>query len=121
VRRGDAGHLDRADAIGRLVALFFNSRGGCDGAPVSSSVSELAEHIDARAHNGLVVAPGSTYNDNVYQWEPGRAPWEVNMAEIPAPLLQRLLQKRAASYSGGEPAPECELDCDEAQQATEHG
>jgi putative DNA primase/helicase len=46
-------------------------------------------------HNGYVlIAPSRHFSGNCYEWVPGHAPWEIEMAEAPEELLQ-VLRKRA--------------------------
>jgi len=46
-------------------------------------------------HNGYVlIAPSRHFSGNCYEWVPGRAPWEIEMAEAPEELLS-VLRKRA--------------------------
>ena len=45
-------------------------------------------------HNGYVlIAPSRHFSGNCYEWVPGHAPWEIEMAEAPEELLQ-VLRKR---------------------------
>lgn len=46
-------------------------------------------------HNGYVlIAPSRHFSGNCYEWVPGHAPWEIEMADAPEELLQ-VLRKRA--------------------------
>jgi len=56
--------------------------------------------VDIKGDGGYVVAPPSVHpNGNHYQWQAGRAPWDVNLAELPESLLQ-LLAKRDHRSNG---------------------
>jgi len=59
---------------------------------VGNSSGRLGPHIDVRGDGGQVVYPGSVYpdTDRRYEWAKGLAPWEVEIAELPAHILQRL-------------------------------
>lgn len=47
-------------------------------------------------HNGYVlVAPSRHFSGVTYEWVPGKAPWEVEVAEAPEELLQVLRKKGA--------------------------
>jgi putative DNA primase/helicase len=47
-------------------------------------------------HNGYVVAPGSKHSSGVrYEWAPGRAPWEIEIAPAPVELLGYITGKNA--------------------------
>ena len=61
-------------------------------------------------HNGYVGAPGSMHVSGVsYEWAPGKAPWEIDIASAPEELLEGLRKKggytsssRAVASLGGE-------------------
>lgn len=56
-------------------------------------------------HNGYVlVAPSRHFSGTTYEWAPGRAPWQIEMAEAPEELLVALRKKarRAPGSSLGE-------------------
>jgi P4 family phage/plasmid primase-like protien len=51
-------------------------------------------------HNGYVLLPPSRHTSGVeYQWKPGHAPWEHEIAEAPEELLMSLRKKGARSGS----------------------
>lgn len=53
-------------------------------------------------HNGFVVAPGSAHQSGVeYEWMPGHAPWEMELAEAPEWLLDLIRKGRSASAGAG--------------------
>lgn len=56
-------------------------------------------------HNGYVlIAPSRHFSGMCYEWAPGQAPWEIEMAEAPEELLQALRKKgrRAGSTNLGQ-------------------
>lgn len=56
-------------------------------------------------HNGYVlISPSRHFSGTTYDWKPGHAPWEIEMAEAPEELLQALRKKsrRSNSYSSGD-------------------
>ena len=55
-------------------------------------------------HNGYVlIAPSRHFSGVCYEWAPGRAPWEIEMAQAPEELLQALRKKgRKSTTSLGE-------------------
>jgi putative DNA primase/helicase len=55
-------------------------------------------------HNGYVlIAPSRHFSGNCYEWVPGHAPWEIEMAEAPEELLQVLRKRnRRSANSLGE-------------------
>lgn len=69
--------------------------------------------LDIRAENGYVVCPPSVHpNGTPYRWRQGHAPWEIELAELPATLV-RLIQThevperdrvKIPEPSGGTPA-----------------
>lgn len=72
--------------------------------------------IDLR-HNALVIGPGSTHVSGVlYEWKPGHAPWEIEVAELPVYSLGYLGSKQRA---GRIYAPKSSLGDDEWQKAWE--
>ena len=55
-------------------------------------------------HNGYVlVAPSRHFSGTTYDWAPGKAPWEIEMAEAPEELLGFLRKgrRKSTSYSEG--------------------
>lgn len=63
----------------------------CD-EPVGNSSGKLAPHVDVRANGGQVVFPGSVHPDTgaLYAWAEGHEPWNVEIAQLPAHILERL-------------------------------
>lgn len=55
-------------------------------------------------HNGYVlIAPSRHFSGTTYDWKPGHAPWEIEMAEAPEELLQALRKRsrKSTSYQDG--------------------
>jgi len=78
--------------------LFYK----CD--PGEALVGNLSKSglkgIDIK-HNGYVlIAPSKHFSGTTYDWAPGRAPWQIEMAEAPEELLVAL-RKRAKRAAGG--------------------
>jgi len=49
-------------------------------------------------HNGYVlIAPSRHFSGNCYEWVPGHAPWEIEMAQAPEELLQALRKRSRRS------------------------
>lgn len=63
---------------------------------VGNSVKTIAEGIDIRGDGGQVVFPGSIHPDTgrPYEWAPGLSPDEVELAELPADLLDKLRHRK---------------------------
>lgn len=61
-------------------------------AEVANSVGSLAPGVDVRGDGGQVVAAGSIHPETrrEYTYAPGRAPWEIEIAELPAAVLAKL-------------------------------
>lgn len=59
---------------------------------IGNSAGKLGKHVDVRGDGGQAVFPGSVHPDTEqrYEWAGGLAPWEVEIAELPAHILQRL-------------------------------
>ncbi len=52
-------------------------------------------------HNGYVlITPSRHFSGVCYEWAPGKAPWEIEMAQAPEELLQSLRKKGSSSRSG---------------------
>lgn len=59
---------------------------------IKNSQSLIGQGIDVRGPGGYVVAPPSIRNGKqAYTWEPGHAPWEVALADLPDWLLDLLI------------------------------
>ncbi len=63
--------------------------------PVKNDVKKrLGPGLDVRGDGSFVVAPPSLHkNGSRYEWLPGSAPWERELAELPAWLLAKLSEK----------------------------
>jgi hypothetical protein len=63
----------------------------CD-VPLANSSGRLGPHIDVRGDGGQVVLPGSVHPDTgaLYRWAEGHEPWNVEIAPLPADILERL-------------------------------
>lgn len=66
------------------------------GQPVKSSVGRLSPGIDVRADGACVIAPPSRHaSRRQYSWCTGRAPWRIDLAEIPDWLLALLSTEKS--------------------------
>jgi hypothetical protein len=89
----DASGLDLPPTVtvntGRPTACHLYFR--CKEA-LGNSAGRLGPNIDVKADGGQVVFPGSIHPETgqMYEWAEGLAPWEVEIAELPAHILQRL-------------------------------
>jgi hypothetical protein len=63
----------------------------CDG-PLGNSSGKLGPRIDLRADGGQVVFPGSVHPETgaLYTWAEGYEPWNVEIAPLPAHILEQL-------------------------------
>ena len=70
-------------------------------ASLSNSSAKLGAHIDTRGEGGYVVAPGSIHPDTgmMYEFAPGLGLGEVEIAELPQHLVDRLISKSAAAVT----------------------
>lgn len=74
---------------GRGRHLYFSLP---EGVRVGNTAGKLGPKIDTRGDGGYVVAPPSIHpNGHVYAWAVGRSPDEVDLAELPAQVLAKLL------------------------------
>lgn len=78
--------------------LYFRHDG-----PLGNSSKKLGPNIDVKADGGQVVFPGSVHPDTgaVYAWAEGYEPWNVELADLPAHVVELLAssdrQKQAAA------------------------
>jgi len=89
---GDISPLDLPGTVtvntGRSgIHLYYRCR-----EEVRNSAGKLGRHIDVRGHGGQVVYPGSVHPDTGqrYEWAEGFEPWTVEIAELPAEIIERL-------------------------------
>lgn len=99
---GIASLLDLADKHGRLPRTVRQHTGGGGGqlfytwpgvlpwgAEIRNGASKFADHLDVRGEGGYVVLPPSIHpSGRPYEWVPGCAPWETEMARAPWWLLR---------------------------------
>ena len=59
---------------------------------VGNSAGKLAPAVDTKADGGQVVFPGSVHPETHkrYEWVSGLEPWAVELAELPAHIVERL-------------------------------
>jgi putative DNA primase/helicase len=60
--------------------------------PLGNSAGRLGPAIDVKADGGQVVFPGSIHPDNgkPYTWADGLTPWDIELAELPASVVEKL-------------------------------
>ncbi|OQB85182.1 MAG: hypothetical protein BWX88_02021 [Planctomycetes bacterium ADurb.Bin126] len=92
--------------------LYF----ACD-KPLGNSSGKLGPHIDVKADRGQVVFPGSVHPDTgtVYGWAEGREPWNVEVAELPAHIVDLLTSADRPAQDAAGPAPDDETPSDPVQ------
>jgi hypothetical protein len=85
----------RTNAVTGQRGMHLYFRTGC---ALKNSVSKLCDLIDIRADNGYVVAPGSTHPETglQYEFKPGFGLGEIEIAELPQHLLDRIEPKSKA-------------------------
>ncbi len=79
--------------------------------PIGNSSGKLTPHVDVRGDGGQVVFPGSTHPETgaPYTWAEGHEPWNVEVAELPAHIIERLRapeKPKAAPTRTTTPAPD---------------
>lgn len=90
---GDVGPLNLPGTVTAMTGrpgayhLYFQYPEG-----VGNSSGRLGPHIDVRGDGGQVVYPGSIHPETAlpYTWAEGREPWNVELAELPADVIERL-------------------------------
>jgi len=84
--------------------------------PLGNSSGKLGPNIDVKADGGQVVFPGSVHPDTgaVYAWAEGYEPWAVELAELPAHIVELLAApdrpKQAAALPASPAADETPPD-----------
>jgi len=76
--------------------------------PLGNSSKKLGPHIDVKADGGQVVFPGSVHPDTgvTYTWAEGHEPWNVELAELPAHIVELLESPdRSKQPAAGRPRP----------------
>ncbi|MCE5278844.1 MAG: phage/plasmid primase, P4 family [Planctomycetaceae bacterium] len=60
---------------------------------IGNSVKKLGGNIDIKSDGGQVVYPGSVHPETgkIYQWIPGLSPQDVEVSELPADIIQKIL------------------------------
>lgn len=72
-----------------------------DADKLGCSIGDLAEHLDIRSKGGYVVGPGSRHaTGRFYQWEVGCSPEEIEAADLPTWIPQRLHRKKKDNKAG---------------------
>jgi putative DNA primase/helicase len=94
------GNYSHKGGIARGRHLFYK----CD--DNESLVGNLKKNglngIDIK-HNGYVlIAPSRHFSGVCYEWAPGKAPWEIEMAEAPEELMQVLRRRARRTTSLGQ-------------------
>jgi putative DNA primase/helicase len=71
---------------------------------LGNSSGKLGPHIDVKADGGQVVFPGSVHPETgaTYTWAEGHAPWEMELAELP----EHVVEKLAAQPQTNDAAPQ---------------
>jgi len=74
--------------------LLFQAPPGAIVRNQQSSGNRVAPGIDVRADGGQIVVAPTVHPESGkrYEWAPGRAPWEHNIAMAPAWLLERVVE-----------------------------
>ena len=104
---GDVSGLNLPNTVtgktGRPEAFhfFFHHDG-----TLGNSNGKLGSHIDVRGDGGQVVFPGSVHPETGvrYEWVEGHEPWNIEVAELPAHVVELLLAPDKAKGSGGREA-----------------
>src|SRR5262249_16039578 len=67
--------------------------------PIGNSASKLRDHVDVRGEGGQVVFVGSVHPETgkPYRWLEGPSPDEIQMAELPADIVERLRTRESVN------------------------
>lgn len=76
------------------------------GEPLGNRRGALPKGVDVRGTGGMVVFVGSLHpdTDDIYEWLPGHSPDEIEMAELPAHVIEAIRanpERKAASKKSG--------------------
>jgi len=83
--------------------LYFHAPQGVE---ISNSNRRLPDGIDVRAGEAYAIAPPSRHESGqIYVWQPGRAPWDVELRPLPDALLSLLVIKQEPFSSSHSPEP----------------
>ena len=87
---------------GRGRHFYFST----NGYKIGNSAGKLGKGIDVRAEGGQVVFPGSIHPETrkSYLWAAGRSPDEIELAQLPNWIVDRLSKKTAAIAQTQNPA-----------------
>ena len=82
--------------------------------------NRVAPGIDVRGAGGQIVAAPTVHPDTErrYEWDDGRAPWEIDIAPAPAWLLELVVDRPAEPITLGDPAPPSTTDTGDSIAAT---
>jgi len=60
--------------------------------PIGNSAGKLGPHIDVKGDRGQVVYPGSVHPETQqkYDWAEGHEPWNIELAELPEHIIEKL-------------------------------
>ncbi|MBK9118010.1 MAG: bifunctional DNA primase/polymerase [Phycisphaerales bacterium] len=107
----DPGADVSALGLPRTVTVLTGRPGGMhfyykSDSAIRNSAGKLGECIDVRGEGGQVVFPGSVHPDTgvIYRWAPGRAPWEIGVADLPENIVAKLLSERTGA-TAADPIP----------------
>jgi hypothetical protein len=100
--------LGIADAVDKTVQTITGSGGmhvlfrAPEGVHVRSRSELLGKGVDVKAEGGYIVVPPSLHiSGGRYEWEAAHHPADLEIAPIPAVLLERILSARTTSNSNG--------------------
>jgi len=76
-----------------------------DGSTIPNSTGKLADHVDVRGDGGQVVFVGSIHSDTEkrYDWQPGHAPGDLDLAPFPMDLLPQREPTRRSTEGPASP------------------
>jgi hypothetical protein len=66
-------------------------------AGLTNTAGRIGRGLDSRGERGQIVVSPSRSLKGVYRWVAGRAPWEIELADAPAWLLERLRKTDAGA------------------------
>ncbi|HKO21045.1 MAG TPA: bifunctional DNA primase/polymerase, partial [Candidatus Eisenbacteria bacterium] len=64
---------------------------------------DLAPGVELKANTAVTLPPSRHISGGAYEWMEGRSPFEIPLAELPAWVLERKTERRAATSTPGAP------------------
>jgi putative DNA primase/helicase len=81
--------------------LYFKVEGNEEFIGKLETISKDLKGIDVKYNGYLLLAPSRHVSGVQYEWEPGKAPWEIEMAAPSDQMMDTLRKRRGRTVTGG--------------------